>query len=663
MTDIVDNKVLNELGIVFKTVKFKNFMSFGNIFTEVDLEGSGTTLLMGENLDDGGSSGAGKSTLINAISYCLYDKIPSSVTKDKLINRTNDKKSTQMEVDLTFTKGADVYEVRRWRGGSTGVQLLLNDQDVTPASVSRGEDSFNNRVEEILGFSYNLFSQIILFNGNSRPFLDLSVGAQRELIEELFRITILSRKANALKKKISDLDKTIDMQKVLIGQQQKQNENHARRVQEAEERVMKWNQTHKLDLLKISESIHLLSNVDFDSEEALFREVSSLTKSIADLQSKIREETSIYDSALKTLETKLWSHNKDRFPTGTPPAVIANKERNEILTKILKIDKELDHLSDAKCPYCLQQFADANAKITDLTQHRGVLEEDERLKQIECDQLLAEAQAEADRKRVIIEQIEEEIKAFKLTKTQSIHSIPLSELQDTLKEYQSALSYRDLSSLLKAKNEQSTLAQRFERMNVETNPHDEALQALIAEGEVEIDVEALEALIHVQEHQQFLLKLLTDKNSFIRKNIISKTIPFLNKRIAYYTESVNLPHIVLFQPDMTCEITQIGRDLDHGNLSNGEKKKLNLSLCLAFRDVLTYLHSKVNVLFTDEVDGGSISGPDVDSLITMLKSKAWDDDISIFIISHRPEFDGRCDNNLVIRKEGGFSTLLLQPDE
>jgi DNA repair exonuclease SbcCD ATPase subunit len=160
-----------------------------------------------------------------------------------------------------------------------------------------------------------------------------------------------------------------------------------------------------------------------------------------------------------------------------------------------------------------------------------------------------------------------------------------------------------------------------------------------------------------------LLKLLTDKNSFIRKNIISKTIPFLNKRIAYYTTKLNLPHVVLFQPDMSCEISQIGRELDHGNLSNGEKKKLNLSLCLAFRDVLTYLHSKVNVLLTDEIDGGTISGPDLDALITMLKSKAWDDNISIFVISHRSEFDGRCDNTLVIRKEGGFSSLILQPDE
>ena len=169
-------------------------------------------------------------------------------------------------------------------------------------------------------------------------------------------------------------------------------------------------------------------------------------------------------------------------------------------------------------------------------------------------------------------------------------------------------------------------------------------------------------MIKLQEHQQFLLKLLTDKNSFIRKNIISKTIPFLNKRIAYYTEKLNLPHIVLFKADMSCEITEIGRDLDHGNLSNGEKKKLNLSLCFSFRDVLTYLHSKVNVLLCDETDGGSLSGLDLECLITMMKSKAWDDDISIFIISHRSEFEGRCDNSLVIRKEGGFSSLILQPD-
>jgi DNA repair exonuclease SbcCD ATPase subunit len=681
MTDIVDKKVLNELGIVFKTVKFKNFMSFGNLFTEVDLEGSGTTLLMGENLDKGGSSGAGKSTLINAISYCLYDKIPANVSKDKLINRTNDKKITNMEVELTFTKGDDVYQVRRWRGGSTGVELLCNDLDMTPASVNRGEDSFNSKVEEILGFSYNLFSQIILFNGNSTAFLDLSVNAQRMLIEELFRITMLSRKAVALKKMISDLEKNISLQKLLIQQQEKQNDIHRQHVAAAIARITNWEAVRAQELGAIQTKLEASASIDFETEEIYIDAIDKIRQEISALQTEIRELNLADLSEARELAAKKQSEIRELQTKRSAAAqqtsskkaqlTISTTEATKLNRDQATIEKELVHLRDAKCPYCLQQFEDAQSKIGDLEAKNQTLSTEISLladKLIELkteveqfdtqvkDQVAKfdEAIAEASKPEPKVDSPRRGLIVEKTTQ--------MNELQDQLNEIQGMLRFTDIGSLLKAKNEITTLQSRLESMVIEDNPHIEAHEALIKEGEVKVDIDALDELILTQEHQQFLLKLLTDKNSFIRKNIISKTIPFLNKRIAYYTESINLPHIVLFQPDMTCEITQIGRDLDHGNLSNGEKKMLNLSLCLAFRDVLTYLHSKVNVLFTDEVDGGSISGPDVDSLITMLKSKAWDDDISIFIISHRPEFDGRCDNNLVIRKEGGFSTLILQPD-
>ena len=236
------------------------------------------------------------------------------------------------------------------------------------------------------------------------------------------------------------------------------------------------------------------------------------------------------------------------------------------------------------------------------------------------------------------------------------------KVSSSLQELKQALTYQTLAALHQAKNNMTTLGEKLMKLSSDKNPHHETVESLNKEGEVAIDYKALDNMIKLLAHQEFLLKLLVDKNSFVRKNIISKTIPFLNKRIAFYTESLNLPHIVLFQPDMSCKISQLGRELDHGNLSAGEQLKLNLSLCFAFRDVLTYLHAKVNVLFTDEVDAGSISGPDVDSLIKLLKSKAWDDAIGIFIISHRPEFEDRCDRNLVVRKEKGFSVLIDQPD-
>ena len=147
---------IDKLGVIFESIKIKNFQSFGNLWTEFALNTPGTTLLIGENLDNGGSSGAGKSTLINAISFALYDKIPTGVSKDRMINQTNDKKNTLMEVQLNFTSSGEKYVLRRWRGSSTGVQLLKvegdESKDITPASVNRGEDSFNAKIEELIFF-------------------------------------------------------------------------------------------------------------------------------------------------------------------------------------------------------------------------------------------------------------------------------------------------------------------------------------------------------------------------------------------------------------------------------------------------------------------------------------------------------------------------------
>lgn len=632
----LDTETLKTLGVVFTGLKFKNFMSFGNLWTEIDLEKSGTTLLVGENLDNGGSSGAGKSTLINAISFGLYDKIPSGVTKDRLINRTNEKKNTLMEVQLTFTVNGEEYTLRRWRGASTGVQLLKDDLDITPASVNRGEDSFNAKVEELVGFSYNLFSQIILFNGNSKPFLDLSVGAQRDLIEELFKITILTRKANALKKMTSETDKAISLQKVLIQQQQKQAETRAKHLTDAADRVEKWDIAHTQLLGKLQAQLEAALSIDFDTEEKIHGELGSLRQCLTDAQNTVKNVT-----------LQKSTREREKSPTAAQLTISQNDlvKRKSDLTKVAG---ELQHLRDAKCPYCLQKFEDAAAKIGEMETKQTSLENEISLLESKVNDLQVENNAWIEQQASDVESLTTQLDDAKQAE---------SEAKTQLDSIISTLTFPDLNSLLTAKASLSTLQGKLEEALVEMNPHVDALETLKLEDDVKVDDDALNELEKLLEHQKFLAKLLTDKNSFIRKNIISKTIPFLNKRIAYYTEKLNLPHIVLFQADMSCEITQIGRELDHGNLSNGEKKKLNLSLCLAFRDVLTYLHSKVNVLFTDEVDSGSISGIDLESLIKLLHEKTAEDQIGIFIISHRHEFEGRCNHNIVITKENGFSTV------
>jgi DNA repair exonuclease SbcCD ATPase subunit len=626
------------IDLVVEKITLKNFLSFGNLVTEVDLQQPGTTLIIGENLDSGGSSGAGKTTLISAICFVIYDKVPSGISKDRLINNKNGKKDTLMEVVLYMKKGADSYKIRRARGPGGGIQLFCNGKDITPDSVA----NFNLAVEELIGISYAMFSQIVLFSGNSRPFLDMSVGEQRALIEELFKITILSQKANALKRQASDTEKEIGMQKVLIKQQELQRDNQQKRVKEAEDRVARWNAQREADLKKLEEDLQKLANVDFNAEEELHEQIKSSEAEVSVLSQKKNE-------CYVALEAK----KKERSPH-IAECTIAESSYRTKKQAIDKLRSDLEHLRQAKCPFCGQDYHDAKIKIPSL-------EEQESNLHVELNKLevkIAELKVKIDEFKSLVEG-----EVQRLEEKYHDYDARYREQHDYINELKSYLTYKSYKDHLTASNLIATLQQKLEMMLGEANPHVEALNALKHEEEIKIDYDAVDALLRFHEHQQFMVKLLIDKNSFIRKNLISEMTPYLNKQIGIYTERLNLPHMVLFQPDMSCDISQLGLTLDHGNLSNGEKKKLNIALCLAFRDVRTRMHSCINVLFTDEVDGGSVSGVDVDSLIGLLKKKAWEDNVSIFIISHRPEFEGRCDRNLVVRKENGFSSLILQPEE
>ncbi|WP_407303739.1 hypothetical protein, partial [Acinetobacter sp.] len=174
-----------------------------------------------------------------------------------------------------------------------------------------------------------------------------------------------------------------------------------------------------------------------------------------------------------------------------------------------------------------------------------------------------------------------------------------------------------------------------------------------------VDTTKVDRLRRRADHQHFLLKLLTDKSSFLRRRIINKTIPFLNGRLNFYTNSLGLPHVVKFDADMSCTVAEFGRELDFGNLSAGEKKRLNTAMALAFRDVLHHLHAKTNLLMIDELDGAlDIQG--IDSIIKILKEKSRDESMSVFIISHHPAIHGRLDKDLRIVKENGFSSVITE---
>jgi len=574
--------------LIFKTISIRNFMSFGNVESTIELDGQGTVTITGENMDKGGSNGSGKTTIINALCYALYNKPFDNISKERLVNTTNAKQNTLMEVRLVFEKDGIEYEIYRARGEEYRIEVRKDGEDITPG---KGVYETDDMIQEIIGISYELFTKTIIFSGNAQPFLQLPIHQQRTQIEELFNITMLSEKAKQLKEKIRETEANIKIAEAVVKQQEVAIDLHKKHVREAQHRIDRWEESRNDEIADIEATLAKIATIDFEGEQALHDEKVELQQKGAYLAAKLAP---------------------------------ARKDRTILTSRVEALMKEHAHLADAKCPYCSQQFADAPHKMIGID-------------------------AELEEKGAKLLEVEEQVEL--LEKQDDVRKERLAEVTSQIK-------HTDLSELSKARTNSSVLQTKLEELRVATNPHTEAYEKLVAEGCDAVDNTKVDKLKKRADHQSFLLKLLTDKSSFLRRKIINKTIPFLNNRLNHYTNALGLPHIVKFDADMSCTVAEFGRELDFGNLSAGEKKRVNTAMALAFRDVLHHLHAKTNLLIIDELDG-ALDQLGIDYIIKTLKEKSRDEELSVFIISHHPSVQGRLDRDLKIRKENGFSSVVF----
>jgi DNA repair exonuclease SbcCD ATPase subunit len=212
------------------------------------------------------------------------------------------------------------------------------------------------------------------------------------------------------------------------------------------------------------------------------------------------------------------------------------------------------------------------------------------------------------------------------------------------------------------KNNLANLEKSLEAKAVEVNPYAEQIEELKNTAIQEITWDIVNNLTKLKEHQEFLHKLLTNKDSFIRKKIIDQNLTYLNKRLSYYIDKLGLPHRVVFQNDLSVEITQLGQDLDFDNLSRGERNRLILSMSFAFRDVWEGLYQSINLLFVDELMDAGMDAAGVEAGLSVLKKMARERSKNIYLISHKDELVGRVNNVLRVIKENGFTSYSNDTD-
>ena len=582
--------------IQIKELTVKNFMSVGNQTQAVDFKKENLTLVLGENLDQGGDdsgsrNGTGKTTIVNALSYALFGNALTNIKKDNLINKINNK---NMLVTLHFEKDGIDYRIERGRKPSI-LKFYVNnqEQDTEETDDAQGDMRETQKdLDSLLEMSHDMFKHIVALNTYTEPFLSMKANDQRVIIEQLLGITILSEKAETLKEQIRLTKDALLQENADIEATKKSNEKIQQSIDGLLNRQRVWEAQRTADLEKIGRAIVELESVDIDAELAKHAELKEYDEKSAKLRSLGKERATL-DSA------------------------IAQADRS-----VKKYASELSKLASKTCHACEQQLHDhKHAEMT-----------------TEAERNLDDAEAYATKVTNDWKRIHDEIES-------------IGELGPRPDTY-----YDTVEQALKHQNNLKSLESQLLIKADETDPYQEQIDELQNTAMVAIDWTNINELNSVKEHQEFLLKLLTNKDSFIRKKIIDQNLAYLNNRLTYYLDKMGLPHTVTFQNDLTVEIMQLGQDLDFDNLSRGERNRLILGLSWAFRDVWESLYQQVNLLFVDELIDNGLDANGVENALSILKKTARERKKNIFLISHKDELIGRVNNVLKVIKENGFTS-------
>ncbi len=582
--------------IKIKELVVKNFMSVGNVSQAVNFGREQLTLVLGENLDQGGDdsgsrNGTGKTTIVNALSYALYGQALTNIKKDNLINKINGK---NMLVTLTFEKENISYRIERGRRPNI-LKFFINNIEQATEEVDDSQGDMRETqkdLDELLGMSHDMFKHIIALNTYTEPFLSMRANDQRMIIEQLLGITILSEKSESLKVLIKDTKDAIQQENANIEAAKKSNDKIQQSIDSLIVRQSAWNAQKKTDLDKFSSAIEKLQSLDIEKE--------------IEQHAKLK----IYDEQ----SSKITSLNKER---ATLESAMIQAEKS-----LKRYQSELNKLKSKKCPACDQELHD----------HKH-------------DEMSKEASTQLSDANLYLSKVKSNFD--KVTKE-------LEEIGDI--NGRPNTFYDSLEEALKHQNNLETLKNQLKSKSEETDPYQEQIDELKNTAMQDISWDHINELTSIKEHQEFLLKLLTSKDSFIRKKIIDQNLSYLNNRLTFYLDKMGLPHLVKFQNDLSVEITQLGQDLDFDNLSRGERNRLILGLSWSFRDVWESLYQNINLLFIDELIDNGLDASGVENALGILKKMGRERNKNIFLISHKDELIGRVNNVLKVIKENGYTS-------
>ena len=570
-------------------------MSVGNATQGIDFDRRDLTLVLGENLDLGGDdSGARNGTGKTTIINALsYSLFGQALTNIKKDNLINKTNTKGMLVTIDFECEGQSYRIERGRKPNV-LKFYVGDNELESKDDNSQGDSRETQqeIERLLNMSHDMFKHIVALNTYTEPFLSLKANDQRTIIEQLLGITMLSDKAEALKEQNKSTKDAIQKEEFRIKAVGDANKRIQDQIDALIRRQGVWQRKKDEDCGALQTAYDQLAELDIEAE-------LDAHKSLAAFNEKSK----------KIAELNRWIKQCE------------TDERRE--TKLIEqLKTEIASLENHTCHSCGQSFHD---------------DKQEKL---------------LDDKRKSLQ--ETALQALATNSQWLEHIAALTEVGELGNK--PTTFYATESDAFEHRSSMGSVLTQLAAKQSEVDPYADQIKDMQDTAVEEITYDTINTLTRIKEHQEFLLKLLTNKDSFIRKKIIDQNLSYLNARLGYYLDRIGLPHTVKFQNDLTVSIEELGRELDFDNLSRGERNRLILSLSWAFRDVWESLYQPINLLFIDELVDSGMDASGVENALAILKKMSREGKKSVWLVSHKDELAGRVNNILTVVKENGFTS-------
>jgi DNA repair exonuclease SbcCD ATPase subunit len=545
--------------IIFEKLRWKNILSTGNSFTELNLTKSPNTLVIGNN-------GAGKSTMLDALCFGLFGKPFRKINKPNLLNSINQQQGV---VEVEFSIGQKKYKIIRGIKPNT-FEVYCNNQLVD--QDAKAKDYQDHLEKFILKINYKSFTQVVILGSASFvPFMQLSPGDRRAIIEDLLDIGIFSSMNGIVKEKMSinkneslknkyDLDlsaEKIKMQKDAIEEHKKHNDAE---IEKKKKEVLQ----------SIDQTFTLQKNIEL------------IQKHIDVLNSKINDKLAVEkkNTQLIQLESKLESRLK-------------------------KLDKEHKFYEENHdCPTCKQGIADTfrHNQLSGINQTKG-----------EVGVGLKDIEAKIQKANERIEEIQ------KIVKHIQEHNNEIVKNNSTITAVNAFIT--------KLQKEIEDLSARKD------NLEDENAKLKELKVELGVLVKKQEVLSSEKQYLEYAGNLLKDTG--IKTRIIKQYLPIMNKLINKYLTSMDFFVNFNINENFEESIKSRHRDdFSYANFSEGEKMRIDLALLFTWRQIAKMKNStNTNLLILDEVFDSSLDTVGTDEFLKLLHE--MDKDTNVFVISHK----------------------------